>query len=192
MINASLGSTQQRIDELHFYLYDRAIHPELFRIYVTHRIRQQRYTAEIWITGLAHVVTMQAKDEILTELTSVSSDLLPKSGLVTTFRFRGERDHDELPGNVIRHIMSSQVERMSPNLFEATYRDLLRHARRRGLLREFEQWEYNGLVPFTFIDPEPRERELHLHAFFTFPEDSTLLKVQSIFEVEGPNPLKMY
>ena len=134
-MNASLGSTQQRIDELHFYLYKRAIHPELFRIHLTHRIRQQKYTAEIWITGLAHVVTMQAKDEILTELTSVGSDLLPKSGLVSTFRFRGERDHDEMPGKVIRHIMSSQVERMSPNLFEATYRDLLRHARRRGLAR---------------------------------------------------------
>ena len=191
-MNASLGSAQQRVDELHFYFYKRAIHPELFRIYLTHRIRQQRYQAEIWITGLAHAVTMQAKDEILTELTSVDSELLPKSGLVTTFRFRGERDHDELPGKVIRHIMSSQVERMSPNLFEATYRDLLRHARRRGLLKEFDQWKFDGMKPFTFIDPEPRERELHLHAFFAFPEEATLLKVQSIFEVSMPNPLTMF
>jgi len=182
-MNASLGTTQQRIDELHFYLYKRAIHPELFRIYLTHRIRQQRYQAEIWITGLAHVVTVQAKDEILTELTSVNSDLLPKSGLVSTFRFRGERDHDEQPGTVIRHIMCTQVERMTPNLFEATYRDMHRHARRRGLIREFDQWEFNGMKPFTFIDQEPRERELHLHTFFTFPEDATLLKVQSIFEI---------
>ena len=191
-MNVSLGSTQQRIDELHFFLYKRAIHPELFRIYLTHRIRQQRYQAEIWITGLAHTVTMQAKDEILTELTSETSDLLPKSGLVTTFRFRGERDHDELPGKVIRHIMSSQVERMSANLFEATYRDLLRHARRRGLLKEFDEWEFDGMKPFAFIDPEPRERELHLHAFFAFPEDATLLKVQSIFEVGLPTHIRLY
>ena len=191
-MNVSLGSTQQRIDELHFFLYKRAIHPELFRIYLTHRIRQQRYQAEIWITGLAHTVTMQAKDEILTELTSETSDLLPKSGLVTKFRFRGERDHDELPGKVIRHIMSSQVERMSANLFEATYRDLLRHARRRGLLKEFDEWEFDGMKPFAFIDPEPRERELHLHAFFAFPEDATLLKVQSIFEVGLPTHIRLY
>ena len=186
-MNVSLGTTQQRVDDVHFYLYERAIHPELFRIYHTHRIRQQRYQAEVWITGLAHVVTVQAKDEILTELTSVDSEILPKSGLVNTFRFRGERDHDETPGTVLRHIMSSQVERMSPNLFEATHRDMLRHAKTRGLLQEFDQWEHNNLAPFTFIDFEARERELHLHTFFAFPEDSALLKVQSIFEV-GNNP----
>lgn len=182
-MNVSLGTTQQRVDELHFYLYKRAIHPELFHIYLTHRVRQQRYQAEIWITGLAHVVTVQAKDEILAELTSVNSELLPESGQVTTFRFRGERDHDETPGKTLRHIMSSQVERMTTNLFEPTYRDLLRHARRRGLLQEFDQWECNQMKPFTFIDFEARDRELHLHTFIAFPEEATLLKVQSIFEV---------
>ena len=178
-----LGTQQLRVEEDHFFLFRRAIHPELFRIYHTHRIRQPRYQAEIWITGLSHVVTMQAWDEILAEVTGPESELLPKSGLVTSFRFRGERDHDEMPGKVIRHIMSSQVERMSPSLYEATHRDLRRHAKRRGLLFEFQDWATNGITPFTFIDIEARERELHLHSFFTFPEEATVLKLQSIFEV---------
>ncbi len=178
-----LGTSQLRVEDDHFFLYRRALHPELFRIFETFRIKQPRYQAEIWVTGLSHVVTFQARDEILAEVTGADSELLPKSGLVTSFRFRGERDHDETPGKIIRHIMSSQVERMSPSLYEATHRDLLRHAKRRGLLREFDEWEVNGIKPFTFIDSEARERELHLHSFFTFPEDYTVLKLQSIFEV---------
>ena len=39
------------------------------------------------------------------------------------------------------------------------------------------------MKPFTFIDFEARDRELHLHTFIAFPEEATLLKVQSIFEV---------
>lgn len=175
---------RQRIEELFFYLYNRALHPELFRIYQTHKITRHRYQAEVWITGLSHVITLQYGDEFVTELIAPSDESLPKSGLVTSFRFRGERDNDyESPGGV-RHIFSSQVERLSANLYEHNYRDLAGHARRRGLFVEFSRPEGSpGPAPFAFIDPEAREWEIHFHSFYAFPEEHAFLKMQSIFEV---------
>ena len=44
-------------------------------------------------------------------------------------------------------------------------------------------WAYGDLVPFTYIDHEARDREFHVHAFHAFPQDRTLVKTQSIFEL---------
>ena len=87
------GQLKPRIDDLQFYLYQRALHPELFRINQVKRIEQRRYTAEIWIVGLSHVVTVQHGKHCLTELITDENEVLPKMGLAASFPFRGERDH---------------------------------------------------------------------------------------------------
>ncbi|MCH8880705.1 MAG: DUF2617 family protein [Planctomycetes bacterium] len=182
----------QRIDDLHFFLYHRALHPELFHVFEVRHLQQKRYTAEIWITGLSHVVMVQAKNQVVTELTASDSEMLPKMGLVTRFRFRGEKDHLQRLDGGMQYIMSSQVERMTPNLFAASHRDLTRYAQKRGIFREFPEWASGDHVPFTFVDYECRDGELHVHAFHAFPEEATLLKTQSIFELSARTSAPIY
>lgn len=177
---------KQRVEELQFCLYQRGLHPELFHIHRVKRIEQARYHAEIWVVGLAHVVTVQAGDQILTELITEENELLPKSGLAASFRFRGERDHSQSFDNGMKYILSTQVERMTPQLFPATHRDYVHYARDRELFVFFDEWTYEGLAPFTFIDFDARDHEFHVHAFHAFPEELTLLKTQSIIEVGKP------
>lgn len=180
------GQTKQRVDELLFCLYQRPIHPELFQIQRIKRLRQARYQAEIWITGLSHVVTVQAGKQILTELVVEEAGLLPKNGLTTSFRFRGERDHAQSFDDGLKYILSTQVERMSPQLFPATHRDYVHYAQNRGLFVSYDDVAHDGLAPFSFVDFDARDHELHIHAFHAFPEEMTLLKTQSIFEVGKP------
>ncbi len=177
---------QQHVDDLHFCLYQRAIHPELFHIQRVKRIEQSRYHAEIWVVGLTHVVTVQTGDQVMTELITENTDMLPKTGLATSFRFRGERDHSQSFSDDLKYILSTQVERMTPQLFPATHRDYVHYAQNRGLYVPFAEWSYEGLAPFTFIDFDARDHEFHVHAFHAFPEELTLLKTQSIFEVGKP------
>lgn len=180
------GQTKQRVEDLHFCLYQRAIHPELFHVDRVKRVQQARYQAEIWIVGLTHVVTVQCEDHILTELIAEDTEVLPKVGLATSFRFRGERDHLQSFGNDVRYILSTQVERMTPQLFPATHRDYVHYAQNRGLFLSFDEWAHDGLAPFTFIDFDARDHEFHIHAFHAYPEELTLLKTQSIFEIGKP------
>lgn len=180
------GHTKQRVEELHFCLYQRAIHPELFRVDRVKRIQQERYHAEIWVVGLTHVVTVQCGDQVLTELIAEDTELLPKAGLATSFRFRGERDHAQSFGDDMKYILSTQVERMTPQLFPATHRDYVHYARNRGIFMQFDEWMHEGLAPFTFIDSDARDHEFHVHAFHAYPEELTLLKTQSIFEIGEP------
>ena len=174
------------MDELQFCLYNRAIHPELFHIHRVKRIEQVRYKAEIWIVGLTHVITVQCGDQVLTELITEDAEILPKVGLATSFRFRGERDHAQSFTGGMNYILSTQVERMTPQLFPATHRDYVHYAENKELFLSFEGWTHDDLKPFTFIDYDARDHEFHIHAFHAYPEELTLLKTQSIFEIGKP------
>jgi hypothetical protein len=135
------------------------------------------------------VVTVQHADKIVTEVVTEDTELLPKSGLATSFRFRGERDHAQSFGDGMTYILSTQVERLPAQLFPATYRDYVHFAQNRGMFIQFDDWSYDGLAPFTFIDSDARDQELHIHAYHAFPEEMTLLKTQSIFEVGKRAPV---
>lgn len=179
-----VGQPKYCVEELHFSLYQRALHPELFHIHQVKRVEQRRYSAEVWIVGLAHVVTIQFGNHYLTEVVAEQSELLPRNGLATSFRFRGERDFTQAFPGGLRYILSSQVERLSSNLYAPTHRDLLRYAQRRGMHMSFEDLAQDGLVPFTLIDHEARESEFHVHAFHVFPAERSIVKTQSILEIE--------
>lgn len=184
-----LGTEPQQLTQLTLYLYRRALHPELFCVHASKRIKQRLYQADIWVVGLGHVVTFHAGNRVLTEVATADSDLLPDRGLAHQFRFRGERDHAEQWDNGLSYMLSSQIERMSKQLFQASHADLMRHARRRGLLTTFEEWASNGdLIPFSLIDYEARERELHVDAFHVYPEELTVVKTQSIVELDSLRP----
>lgn len=178
-----LGQTVQRVADLKFALYRRALHPELFSIRERRRLDRPAYQVDIWVMGLSHAVTAQCAGRYITEVTTDDLEVLPQNGLVTSFQFRGERDHQEEFDDGMRYILSTQVERMTQNLFHASHRDLLRYAANRGMLVRFDEWtEGENLVPFSFIDFEARDREFHVQAFHAFPADYTILKTQSIFE----------
>jgi len=178
------GQTQLRVDDLHFYLYERTLHPELFQIQKVARVQQRRYSAEIWALGLAHLVTLQTEKGYVTELISPHTEILPKAGLATSFRFRGERDHSQTLQTGVTYILSSQVERLAPQVFPSTHRDLARHGQRKGIFVAFEELDVDGIAPFTYMDFEARDHEFHVYAFHSFPDDLTILKTQSIFELE--------
>ncbi|MFQ5424595.1 MAG: DUF2617 family protein [Phycisphaerae bacterium] len=177
-----LGITKQQSIDMHFFLYRRALHPELFHIYTDKHLVYGDFQADIWITGLSHLVTVQNNGVIVTELAAVPSGLLTDRSLVTQFRFRGERDFQFRFNDDVRYIFSSQIEEMTEHIFRTTYRDLARYATKRGLFVPYPQWTTHGLEPFSYIDYETRHDELHIHAYHAFPGEWRILRTQSIFE----------
>jgi hypothetical protein len=179
-----LGLQKQTLNDLYFYLYRRALHPELFCIYQSSRITQPKYEASIWIVGLSHVVTFaRTNGETLTEVTSNEHELLPSRGLVEQIRFRGERNCQTGWLDGMRFIMSSQVENMSEHVFGQFHEELLLTASKRGMFMAMDKWSNGKLAPLTYIDYHARPRELHIDSFHAFPDELAVLKTQSIFEV---------
>jgi hypothetical protein len=119
----------------------------------------------------------------LVEVTADSGEDWPQRGLLVELPFRGERDHEVKRAEGINYMMNFQVETMSPRVYSKTHHDLARHGQRRGLFVPFPKWMANLLTPFSYIDYEAKPNELHVFAYHAFPEDLTIVKTQSIFEL---------
>ena len=64
-----------------------------------------------------------------------------------------------------------------------THHELARSGAKHGLFVPFPTWMSHGLTPFTYIDYQATPNGLHVFAFHAFPDDLTVLKTQSIFEM---------
>lgn len=175
-------SQKQHLSTLRFYLYDRPLHPELFDIYHDHHIVKNSYEAQIWITGCTHAIGFFRPGASMVEVTAHTDVDLPQRGRLVELPFRGERDY-EIKRNGIRHIVSFQVESMSPAVYSKTHHELARLGTQRGLFVPFPMWMSHSLTPFSYIDYEAKSNDLHVFTFHAFPEDLTIVRTQSIFEL---------
>jgi hypothetical protein len=174
---------KQNISHLKFMLYDRPVHPELFDVYQDRHILKSAYEARIWVTGCTHVISFYRGKETMVELMAESQADLPKNGLLLELPFRGERDHECKRADGINYMMNFQVESMSPAVYSKTHHDLALLGSKQGLFVPFPTWMTRSLTPFTYIDYDAKPNELHVLAFHAFPQDLTLIKTQSIFEL---------
>jgi len=174
----------QSVSSLRFFLYDRPLHPELFDIYHDHHVVKKGYEAQIWVTGCTHVIGVFRDGQALLEVVADAHTDLPQRGLLKEMAFRGERDHEYRHGVGIKYMVNFQVETMSPLIYSQTHHDLARVGAQRGLFVPFPMWMVRSrLTPFSYIDYEAKRDQLHVFTFHAFPEDLTIVKAQSIFEL---------
>ena len=177
-------SQQQRIASLRFYLYERPLHPELFEIYDEHTILKPGYESQIWVTGCSHVIGFYRGECSVVELIADSSTMLPQRGRLLKMPFRGERDHELKRIDGINYMMNFQAESMSPMVYSRTHQELSVLGARRGLFVSFPLWtNHSNLTPFSFVDFRAKPNDLHVFTFHAFPEEHTIIKTQSIFEL---------
>ena len=80
---------QRRSGGLTLLLYQRALHPELFRILSAQRHTRRAYDADVWLVESGHVVSFQANGHTLVEVIAVRHEPLTDRGLVQTIPCRG-------------------------------------------------------------------------------------------------------
>ena len=176
--------TNVAIDQLTFSLFQRPLHPELFQIYASRQLKTEKYEAIIWVTGCTHVVSVFAGDACLSEVVSSPGQLLPHRGLVERFQFRGPRTHKCTLSRGVSYMTDFQVEKMSPNLYQQSHKDLERFASNRGVFVTFSDIQVGDLQPFCYVDFEARRTELHIHTFAAYPDQVTMIKTQSLFDFQ--------
>lgn len=176
-------SQKQSLATLRFFLFDRPLHPELFEIHDDQVFTTPSYEAHIWVVGCAHVVSFYRQNQSLVEVLAADGAPLPQRGRIMDMPFRGERDHSRKIAGGINYMMNFQAETMTPDVYSRTHHELARSAKRNGLFVPFPAWMSRSLTPFTCISCDARPNELHILAFHAFPDELTIVKTQSIFEL---------
>jgi hypothetical protein len=176
-------SVRPKVAELSFQLFGRALHPELFEVHKTRTITRGEFTARLDITTAGHVITWRYRGLTLTEVAASAHHPLPERRRLLSYRLKGQRsDRVECRGGVVYHT-KFQLEPVAPELFWAFQEELLRDGERQGLSHVFDSSGRMALGAISYIYAEARNRRLRIQAFHTFPDDSAIVKCESVYEL---------
>jgi hypothetical protein len=171
------------IDQLTFSLFERPLHPELFEIHAHRQVKTDNYEVIIWVTGCTHVVGVFSGNHSLSEVVSIPEQPLPAGGLLERFHFGDSDKHQYTQSQTIGYTMDCQTEKMTPKKYKQSRTELERLANDRGVLVKHPDCEPGCLQPFRYIDFEAKQTELHVHTFSAFPDQSAMIKTQSLFDL---------
>jgi hypothetical protein len=174
---------QRRSGGLTLLLYQRTLHPELFRILANEPISRRAYEADVWIVEGGHVISFTAGKNTLTEVILTSGEPMTDRGLLQSIPCRGEKYHEMTAGPNIRYMISTQEEQLTQTLYDATRHEISTYAAKRELLTAETPGTAESAGTLSVLDIERRSHELLVQSFHLFDETQLVIKTQSIIEV---------
>jgi len=176
-------TVRPKVAELAFQLYGRSLHPELFEVYHSRVVQRGGYEAKIDITSAGHVVTWRYGGLTLTEVAASAHHPLPEKRRLFSYSLRGQRsDRVECRGGIC-YQFSFQLEPVAPEVFWTFQQELMADGQRQGMLHCFDASGRIALGAISYINVETRNRQCLIQAFHTFPDDSAIVKTQSLFQL---------
>ncbi len=173
---------QRRTGGLTLLLYQRTLHPELFKIIASERVSRRAYDADIWLVEGGHVISLTAGKNTLTEVIVTRNEPITDRGLLLSTPCRGEKYHEDTYGP-IRYMISTQEEQLTQTLYEATKHEISSYAAKRELMfsEHLGSGDTGGML--SVLDIERRSHELLVQSFHLFDENQMVIKTQAIIEV---------
>jgi len=178
---------QRRSGGLTLLLYQRTLHPELFKIVGSEQVSRRAYEADIWLVEGGHVISFSAGKTVLTEVIMNSGELPTDRHLIQTIPCRGEKYHEMTVGGNVRYMISTQEEQLSQALYDATRHEISTYAMKRELMSvdtpggSVGGSDTSGYL--SVLDIERRSHELLVQSFHLFDESQMVIKTQAIIEV---------
>ena len=174
---------QRRSGGLTLLLYQRTLHPELFKIHATEQVSRRAYEADIWLVEGGHVIGFTAGKTTLAEVIVTGLNQLPDRGLIQSIPCRGEKYHETTIGGNIKYLISTQEEQLSQTLYEATKHEISSYATKRELMMAEVPAMGDAPAWLSVLDIERRSHELLVQSFHLFDESLMVIKTQAIIEV---------
>ena len=180
---------QRRSGGLTLLLYQRTLHPELFKILATEQVSRRAYDADIWLVEGGHVVSFTAGKNTLTEVIATNHDPILERNVLQTIPCRGEKYHEMTVGGNVRYMISTQEEQLTQTLYDATKQEIQSYAAKRELMTS-DNTNADGNASMSVLDIERRSHELLVQSFHLFDENQMVIKTQAIIEVIKGAPEK--
>jgi hypothetical protein len=174
---------QRRSGGLTLLLYQRTLHPELFRILASEQVQRRAYEADIWLVEGGHVISFNAGKNTLTEVIVTKNEPMTDRGLLLSTPCRGEKYHEDTYGGNIRYMISTQEEQLTQTLYEATKHEISSYAAKRELMMAETLATPETGATLSVLDIERRSHELLVQSFHLFDENLMVIKTQAIIEV---------
>ncbi|MFL5327946.1 MAG: DUF2617 family protein [Gemmataceae bacterium] len=170
------------VSELVFHLYDQPLHPELFDVQLARTVRHADYSLTVRITRTGHAISWDSPRGHLTELAATPDVPLPSSRSLVQKKMRGEHTTSIPWAPGLNYQFSFQVETLPAEVFVHVHDEIMQDGLKRGLLHNFRPGNRLALAPLGHVTTEAWAGNLVVSAFHTFPDESTIVKTQSLIE----------
>jgi hypothetical protein len=181
-----VSSGRARVADLAFQVFNRALHPDWFSTKVYRRVPQSRWEADIRIIEGGHAVIFGSGPIRLTEVLSGPETVLPEPGLLFHSSIRTERSTSLHPGGSVEYQACFEVERADPEVFRHLCEEMIADGRADKLFHRFGTSNRLAPQPFSHVHIEARVRGLSIQSFHTFPDESAIVRSQSLYELTPP------
>lgn len=168
--------------DLHYQLYARALHPELFDVRATRAIDHGNYQLLLRICEAGHLVELRRNGETLVEVNVDEGREIPTRGRCLTVPLGNSRDLEVQPLPDVAFQASIQLERLEHEVFERLTQEFHADTSHAALAHVFNS--RNRLRPeaVSLLFAECGARSVGIHAYHTFPEDLAIVRTQSLYE----------
>jgi Protein of unknown function DUF2617 len=180
---------QAHITELALQVFSRAVHPEWFAVREHVRVTQESWEADIRIIEGGHAIVFRSGRVRLTEVLSGSANDLPDTGLLFHSRIRHERVATLHPNPAVEYQAAFEVERVDREVFTHLTEEMALDASRGCLFHRFATQNRLAAAPVTHLRIEARKHSLSVYSFHSFPEESAIVRTQSLIEPKSGREL---
>ena len=174
---------QRRAGGLTLQLFQRPLHPELFKILGTEQVSRRAYEADVWLIEGGHVINFVAGKATLGEVITTIPLNLPDRGLIQTVPCRGEKYHETMIGSTVKYMISTQEEQLTQTLYDATKHEIAGYAAKRELMMADVPPTGDNPAMLSVLDVERRSHELLVQSFHLSDDNCMVIKTQAIIEV---------
>jgi len=162
-------------------VYDRALHPELFRLLGRRAMRQNGCELEAWLIPMGHVLRFNMDQHCVCELVNDHRHTIPAPGLINAAICDPELDFETLfPTCGVAYITTLQSEQLVDNIYLDTIQEMADYAAEVDALQH--AWDDEHGANLSLIDVQHLNREVHVQAFHLRARCGTVLRSQTIFE----------
>lgn len=165
-----------------FQLFGRPVHPELFEIQASRKIVRAGFELTCWLTRTGHVFKFENDEVLLTEVTASSDQPMPEQCCLSRHRIHNEFTRTFPCANGLEYQVGSQIEVLTPELYDLVHDEILDDGKKRGMLCHFPSESSLHREPLGYLTAASREDCIFLSSFHTFPSEFAVVKTQSLIE----------
>lgn len=179
----NVGIVRPDVSDLLFHVFERTLHPELFEVRNAARVRQPRFIAILRIFDTGHSIEFRTRRDKLTEVIASREQPLPERFEVLQRRINRDRDEKLKFASGLTYSTSFQFEQLSPERFLQVHEELASDCEKAPLRHSFAAKNRLAPAALSFLQTDVWSHSLLVHSFHTFPENCTVVKTQSLFEM---------
>ncbi len=179
-------SVRPKITDLHFHLYARSVHPELFAACVSREIERANYRLHLNITTAGHLITFAHNGTVLTEVSASAHQPLPKQRLLISEPIERTTSKSLVCRETIQYDAQFEFEGVNPKTFLTIQQQLDERPTCEGLLHRFQSSGRMAFGAVSYINVQSFANHVKIKCFHTFPDTCAVMKCESCFRLVNP------